>query len=100
MKMEKIQFVEETTGNSLRNKIQLLFLFIISFFTSSRTFGQIQFSISYGEIVEKKNDIETLSSVWEFATIDMTIDNTNSKFKVSRYKKLRDTIQLKSYRRI
>ena len=48
------------------------------------------------KLVEKKNNTETLSNTWEFATIDMTIDNTNSKFKVSRYEKLRDTFLLKS----
>jgi hypothetical protein len=74
---------------------KILFLSIFYLLNTIISFGQIQFSISFGEIVNKKNDIETYSNVWEFASIDMIVDNNNSKFKVSVYEKLLDTINLK-----
>jgi hypothetical protein len=73
----------------------LFYLFLFQLFISFSAKGQIQFSISYGQIVEKKNGIETFSNVWEFATIDMVVSNNNSKFNVTRYEKVLDSINLK-----
>jgi hypothetical protein len=74
----------------------LFYLFLFQLFISFSAKGQIQFSISYGQIVEKKNGIETFSNVWEFATIDMVVSNNNSKFNVTRYEKVLDSINLKN----
>jgi hypothetical protein len=78
-----------------QRSLRILSLFYLFIFTSQFGLGQIHFSMSFREIVHTKNGIESTSSVWEFVTVEMILDNNKSKINISYYDKTRDSISLK-----
>lgn len=66
--------------------------FLIQVIFSTVTLGQIQFSVTYGEIIKTQNGIKTFNKTFEFAMVDFFIESNKSKFNIHFFQTTRDSI--------
>ena len=66
--------------------------FLIQVIFSTVTLGQIQFSVTYGEIINTQNGIKTFNKTFEFAVVDFFIESDHSKFNIYYKQVTRDSV--------
>ena len=66
--------------------------FLIQVIFSTVSLGQIQFSVTYGEIINTQNGIKTYNKTFEYASVDFFIESDHSKFNIYYKQVTRDSV--------